>query len=47
MTKSKNDDFPIDLEGGVRRALKNTIFAHPDDLKKSVKATTPTKKKGR
>ena len=29
----------------IRNILKDTIYAHPDDIKKAVKATTPKKKK--
>ena len=28
----------------IRSILKDTIFAHPDDIKEAVKATTPEKK---
>ena len=34
----------IDIVAGVRNFLKSTIFAHPDDVKEAVKATTPKKK---
>ena len=38
----------LDLSAGVRSFLKNTIFAHPDDVKedKRGKASSPKKKKG-
>ena len=41
------DPTEIPLEKNIRDLLKTTIFAHPDDIKKAVKATTPKKKKGR
>ena len=37
----------LDLSAGVRSFLKNTIFAHPDDIKeeKNKKKTPPKKGK--
>ena len=37
----------INIEKNIRELLKNTIFAHPDDVKDAVKKTTPqSDKKG-
>ena len=36
--------FEIDVEKNVRELLVNTIFAHPDDVRKPVKATAIKKK---
>ena len=41
---TKKDDFPIDMGRGIRRALKNTIFAHPDDIKVDKKRKIAPKK---
>jgi len=40
-----NDPTCIPLEKNIRELLKNTIFAHPDDLKKTSKKkkTVPSK----
>ena len=38
--------YEINMIKNIRELFKNTIFAHPDDIKKAVKATTPKKKKG-
>ena len=46
--KKEKDDFPIDLEMGVRNFLRNTIFAHPEDIKQDEmmkKSTTKKKEK--
>jgi len=42
----KSDPTEIPLEKNIRELLKGTIYAHPDDIKKAVKATTPKNKKG-
>ena len=50
----KNDSPLIDLEAGVRSFLRNTIFAHPEDIKEDEKKkgsmveklSPPKKKKG-
>ena len=34
----------LDLLSGVRNFLRNTIFAHPDDVKEPKKKKTPKKK---
>jgi hypothetical protein len=41
--------FEIDVEKNVRELLVNTIFAHPDDVKKPVKDSmmTAITKKGK
>jgi len=36
--------FEIDVEKNVRELLINTIFAHPDDIRKPAKATSIKKK---
>ena len=41
--KSK-DPTHIPLLENIREFLKGTIFAHPDDVKEAVKATTPKSK---
>ena len=38
-----SDPYDIPMEN-IRDILKNTIFAHPDDVAKMVKASTPKKK---
>ena len=40
--------YEINMEKNTRELLKNTIFAHPDDVAAMVKASTPktSKKKG-
>jgi len=35
----------INMEKGIRELLKNTIFAHPDDIKETSKVKVPTTKK--
>jgi predicted NACHT family NTPase len=35
----------LDLLGGVRSFLKDTIFAHPDDIKEAEKKKSLKKKK--
>ena len=40
-----NDPCYIPMMENIREWLKDTIFAHPDDVAKMVKATTPKKKK--
>jgi hypothetical protein len=38
----------IEMEKNIRELLRNTIFAHPDDVKAMIKASTlqePKKKK--
>ena len=45
-----NHPSEISMEKNIRELLKDTIYAHPDDIKKAVKATTPKevkKTKGR
>ena len=43
---SKTTDYNyIPMMENIRNILKDTIYAHPDDIKKAVKATTPKKKK--
>ena len=47
-TKHKeNTMYEINMIKNIRTLLKDTIFAHPDDIKKAVKATTPKKKLGK
>ena len=36
--------YEINMIKNIRTLLKDTIFAHPDDIKEAVKATTPKKK---
>jgi len=36
--------FEINMEKNIRELLKNTIFAHPDDVRKPAKATAIKKK---
>jgi len=33
--------YEINMEKNIRDILKDTIFAHPDDIKDAVKKTTP------
>tara|TARA_R110000796_G_scaffold35620_1_gene91382 strand:+ start:373 stop:495 length:123 start_codon:yes stop_codon:yes gene_type:complete len=33
----------FDMIKNIRELFKDTIFAHPDDIKKAIKATTPKK----
>ena len=35
----------FDMIKNIRELFKDTIFAHPDDIKKAIKATTPKKGK--
>jgi|TARA_A100000172_G_scaffold46213_1_gene28598 hypothetical protein len=35
--------YEINMEKNIRELLKDTIFAHPNDIKKAIKATTPKK----
>tara|TARA_R100001086_G_scaffold70345_1_gene33577 strand:- start:426 stop:602 length:177 start_codon:yes stop_codon:yes gene_type:complete len=46
-TKTRGIIMELDLSAGVRSFLKNTIFAHPDDIKeeKNKKKTPPKKGK--
>ena len=39
-----SDPYDIPMMENIRDILKNTIFAHPDDVAKMVKASTPKKK---
>ena len=42
----KSDDPSyIPMIENIREMLKNTIFAHPEDVASMVKASTPKKKK--
>ena len=41
---SNTDPYYIPMMENIRDILKNTIFAHPDDVAKMVKASTPKKK---
>ena len=37
--------YEIDMEKNIREILKDTIFAHPDDVKKETPKKKATKKK--
>jgi|TARA_A100000172_G_C2976399_1_gene87809 hypothetical protein len=37
--------YQIDMIKNIRELFKDTIFAHPDDIKEAIKATTPKKGK--
>jgi len=37
--------YEINMEKNIRELLKNTIFAHPDDISLHDKSITPTKPK--
>jgi|TARA_R110000796_G_scaffold250239_1_gene378983 hypothetical protein len=37
--------YEFDMIKNIRELFKDTIFAHPDDIKKAIKATTPKKGK--
>jgi uncharacterized radical SAM superfamily Fe-S cluster-containing enzyme len=39
------DPTYIPMIENIREMLKNTIFAHPEDVAAMIKATTPKKKK--
>ena len=39
------DRTEIPLEKNIRSLLKNTIFAHPDDIQEAIKATSIISKK--
>ena len=40
-----SDPCYIPMIENIREMLKDTIFAHPDDVAGMIKATTPKKKK--